>query len=77
MTITDRLERQRLEHRVRRIEGVIAHLRLRADAHMRERGEIRAPLRQALVDFERERAALRARLVELDTCSPGMIRTAA
>lgn len=77
MTITTRLERQRLEHRVRRIDGVIAQLRVRADAHLREQGSVRRPLRQAIVDFERERSLLRARLMELDTASPCTIQKAA
>lgn len=64
-TIALQLERDRLEHRVRRIELVTSALRDRAVYRHAVMGTTPLPLRAAIEDFEIELAAMRRRLNEL------------
>lgn len=64
-TIAAELERDRLEHRVRRMELVIAALRDRVLHRRAVTGAIPLPLRQAIAGFELELNALRHRLAQI------------
>jgi hypothetical protein len=64
-TLGAELERNRLEHRMRRVTMVVAALRHRAGEHQRDLGVPPRPLRQAIADFEAQTAAINARLREL------------
>jgi hypothetical protein len=61
-TLGAMLERERLEHRVRRLAIATAALRQRASAHRRDLGEPPRHIRQAIADFEAQLAALNDRL---------------
>lgn len=65
VTIAQALERDRLEHRARRMELVIGALRDRARHHQAHSGGAPPPLLEAIVGFERELNALRHRLEEI------------
>ncbi len=60
-----RLERDRLEQRIRRIERVTAALRDRAVYRHAVMGTTPLPLRHAIGEFEVELAGMRRRLSEL------------
>lgn len=64
-TLTLRLERDRLQRRMRQMERVNAALRERAIYRDSATGRTPPPLRQAIADFEREIATMRQRLREL------------
>jgi hypothetical protein len=64
-TLGTELERNRLEHRASRVTVAIAALRQRAGEHQRELGEPSTHIRQAIVDFEAQLAAMNARLRDL------------
>jgi hypothetical protein len=55
-------ERDRLEHRTRRMERVIRELRGRADERRRHDGHVPAPLGLAIRGFEDELRRMRRRL---------------
>ena len=59
------LERDLIQHRLRRIELVTRALRDRAVYRHAGTGATPPPLREALSSFERELAALRVRLTDL------------
>jgi len=59
------LERRRLEHRVQRIEFVIAALRRLSSARATD-GPSPAPLRQAIAGFSQELTSVRDRLDEME-----------
>jgi hypothetical protein len=61
-TLGAELERDRLEHRVRRLAVAIAVLRERAREHRRELGGAPLHIRQAIADFEAQLADTNARL---------------
>jgi hypothetical protein len=65
-TIALRLERDRLGHRLRRMELTISALRDRAVIRQSTMGAAPPPLRQAIASFEIEVVAVRRRLSELD-----------
>ncbi len=64
-TISIRLERDRLEHRMRRIERVTSALRDRAVYRHAVMGTTPPPLRRAIADFELELIGMRRRLDDL------------
>jgi hypothetical protein len=64
-TIAVQLERDRLEHRLRRIELVTASLRGRAVYRHRLLGTTPAPLLDAIATFELELDDLRSRLCRI------------
>jgi hypothetical protein len=66
-TIAPQLERDRLEHRMRRIELVVAALGERAVFRRATMGTTPAPLRQGITSLELEIVAIRRRLDELGT----------
>jgi len=59
------LQRDRLEHQVRRMERVTEALRDRAVYRQARTGTTPQPLRQAIFGFERELGAARRQLAEL------------
>jgi hypothetical protein len=59
------LERDRLEHRARRMTFAVGSLRQRAIATERELGATPRHLQQIIVDFEAEIEAMNARLRDL------------
>jgi hypothetical protein len=61
-TIGARLERDRLEHRAARLQGVVAVLRERAADARRAGGRPARGLSLALGDFDRELRAVRSHL---------------
>lgn len=61
-TLGEKLERERLHHKEKRLDGVVRELRARADARRRQAGFVPAPLGHALRDFELELNSLRERL---------------
>ena len=63
-TLTEDLERQRLEHRAARMRLVIRELRLRADSHEDRHGAVPVPLRHAIAGFAIEMAKIERRLDE-------------
>lgn len=63
-TLGSELERDRLEHRVERATIALATLRQRLSEHGRA-GQPPRHLRQAIVDFEEQVAAMNARLRDL------------
>ena len=64
-TIATHLERDRLAHRARRIELVLAALKERAVYRSGPGGRTPAPLERAIADFGIELRRLRRRLAEL------------
>ncbi|HEU4656603.1 MAG TPA: hypothetical protein VFR97_03720 [Capillimicrobium sp.] len=58
------LARRRIDHRIARIERVLAALRDRA-LYRESRGEVPRPLRQAIAGFSAELGELRRRRAEL------------
>ncbi len=64
-TIALDLERDRLQHRLERLEAVLAALRDRAVYRHAVTGSTPLPLRQAIHGFELEIAGFRRRLDEL------------
>ena len=62
LQIAATLERDRLQHRERRLRLVVRELRARADARRTQSGHVPAPLGGALADFERELRRVSARL---------------
>jgi len=63
------LERDRLEHRIRRVTVAITALHQRASEHRAELGTIPRQLGQAIADFEAQIAAINARLRDLTPSS--------
>jgi hypothetical protein len=64
-TLGEDLERDRLEHRVRRVTVAIAVLRQLATEQRHELGATPRHLRHAIVDFEDQIQAINARLLDL------------
>lgn len=64
-TLGAALERDRLEHRVSRVAGVIAGLRQHETEHRRQLTEPPRHIRRAIADFEAQIAAMNARLRDL------------
>jgi hypothetical protein len=62
ITLGAKLERERLQHKERRLESVVRELHQRAEARRRQAGFVPAPLGHALRDFELELRSLRERL---------------
>ena len=56
------LERDRLEHRARRLDRVARELRARAEAKRAHHGHVPAPLGSALAGFQSELRSVRSRL---------------
>lgn len=63
------LERQRLEHRARRVSYTIAALRRLADARASS-GSVPAPMQQAIAGFSHELGRVERRLADLGTRPP-------
>ncbi len=64
-TLAAALERDRLEHRLRRVGVAIAALRGRAGEHQDELGAPPKPIQEAIAYFEARMAAINERLQEL------------
>jgi hypothetical protein len=64
-TLGAKLERDRLERRVRRVTIAVSALSARASEHRRELGATPRHLRQAIADFEAQIDEMNARLREL------------
>ena len=64
ITIGSELERDRLAHRINRMELVLRALKDRATLRS-EGGDVPAPLREAIRDFSTELHALRGRFAEM------------
>jgi hypothetical protein len=64
-TLGEELERDRLEHRVRRVTVAVAVLRERVSAYRPELGTPPRHLRRAITNFEAQIEALNARLRDL------------
>jgi hypothetical protein len=64
-TVARRLERDRLEHRLRRIEVVTSALRERAVYRHTVEGTTPAPLREAITSFELELDDIRSQLCQI------------
>jgi hypothetical protein len=64
-SLGEELERDRLEHRVRRVTVAIAALRDREHDHRRRFGASPRAVRQAITEFEAKAEAMNARLRDL------------
>jgi hypothetical protein len=64
-TLRSRLELDRLERRIVRVESVLAALRVRMREHQRHSRPTPLPLRCAIGDFEHDLATMRLRVDEL------------
>jgi len=66
VTVSSRLEADRLRHRTRQIERVVTALRDRAADRRRPAGATPARMDQATADFDIERKSAKDRLSELE-----------